>query len=88
MTIAFAVCVPGIIAGVGLFKVRNWARILTLIISVLNIFRIPIGTTLSIYAFWVLMKEETIQMLKGKAQASPLANPHAPFAGAPSDPIE
>jgi hypothetical protein len=26
-------------------------------------------TALSIYAFWVLMKEETIQMLKGKAQA-------------------
>jgi hypothetical protein len=69
MTAAFVVCVPGIIAGVGLFKLRNWARILTLIISVLNMLRIPIGTALSIYAFWVLMKEETIQMFKAKPQA-------------------
>jgi hypothetical protein len=69
MTIAFVICVPGIVAGVGLFKHRNWARILTLIISVLNVFRIPVGTALSIYAFWVLMKEETIQMFKGRAQA-------------------
>jgi len=68
MTIAFVVCVPGVIAGVGLFKLRNWARILTLIVSVFNILRIPIGTSLSIYAFWVLMKEETIQMFKTKVQ--------------------
>jgi len=69
MILAFVVCVPGIIAGVGLFKLRNWARILALIVSVLNVFRIPIGTTLAIYAFWVLMKEETIEMFKGKAQS-------------------
>jgi hypothetical protein len=65
--IAIAVGIPGIIAGIGLLKFRNWARILTLIIAVLNVLRIPFGTALSVYAFWVLMQEETIQLFKSKA---------------------
>ena len=32
------ISLPGIIAGIGLFKRKEWARILTLIISVLNLF--------------------------------------------------
>ncbi len=67
MCIAILVCVPGIIAGVGLLRMRSWARILTLVVSVFNVLRIPIGTSLSIYAFWVLMKEETIQLFKERA---------------------
>ncbi len=66
--IAFVICIPGIIAGVGLLKFRNWARILAIIVAVLNVLRIPFGTALSIYAFWVLMQEETIQLFKAKAQ--------------------
>lgn len=68
LCIAIIVCIPGIIAGIGLLKMRNWARILTLIIAVLNVLRIPFGTALSIYAFWVLMQEESIQLFKTKVQ--------------------
>ena len=68
LCVAFVVCIPGIIGGIGLLKMRNWARILSLIVAVFNVLRIPLGTSLSIYAFWVLMQEETIQLFKPKAQ--------------------
>ena len=35
---------PGIIAGVGLLQLRPWARIVTIILSALNLMNIPIGT--------------------------------------------
>jgi hypothetical protein len=56
------VSVPGIIGGIGLLKGQEWARILVLILSVLNLFNIPIGTAAGIYSIWVLMQEETIQL--------------------------
>lgn len=57
------VSVPGIIGGVGLLKRRPWARILVLIVSVMRLVDIPIGTAIGIYSLWVLMNEETKQLL-------------------------
>jgi hypothetical protein len=54
--------IPGIIAGVGLLKLRPWARILTIILACLDIFSIPIGTALGVYSFWVLMNDKTIKL--------------------------
>lgn len=56
------VSIPGLIAGVGLLKHKNWARILTLIISAIDLLNIPFGTALGIYSIWVLVQEETIQI--------------------------
>jgi hypothetical protein len=56
------VSVPGIIAGIGLFRYQPWARILTLILAVLDLFNIPIGTAVGAYTIWVLMQEETAQL--------------------------
>ena len=53
------ISLPGIIAGFGLMQFKPWARILTLIISALELFSIPFGTALGIYGFWVLLKPET-----------------------------
>ncbi len=50
------ISLPGIIAGFGLMQFKPWARILTLIISALELFSIPFGTALGIYGFWVLLK--------------------------------
>ena len=50
---------PGIIAGLGLIKLRPWARILAIVLSVLNLINIPIGTLLGIYGLWVLCSRET-----------------------------
>jgi hypothetical protein len=49
---------PGIIAGVGLLKFRPWARILTIVLSALNLMNIPFGTILGIYGLWVMLSDE------------------------------
>lgn len=53
---------PGIIAGFGLLKLRPWARLLTIVLSALNLLSIPIGTALGIYGLWVLLQPETERM--------------------------
>jgi hypothetical protein len=50
--------VPGIIAGAGLLKYRPWARILTIVLSALNLMNIPIGTILGVYGLWVMLSED------------------------------
>ena len=64
-----AVSVPGLIAGIGLINFRPWARTLTLVVSAINLFSIPFGTALGIYGFWVLMKDETMALIKAKNPA-------------------
>lgn len=61
LAIAFIVIsVPGILAGLGLYKRKEWARILTLILSVIEIFSFPFGTAIGIYSIWVLIQPETV----------------------------
>jgi hypothetical protein len=45
---------PSIIAGIGLLHFKPWAKILTIVVSVLHLFNIPFGTALGIYGLWVL----------------------------------
>ena len=47
-----------IIAGIGLMKYREWARILTLILAAFMLIGFPFGTAIGIYAFWVLLSSE------------------------------
>lgn len=63
--VTFAVlALPGIIAGIGLFKKKEWARILTLILSVLDLINFPIGTAVGIYSIWALSQTETVELFK------------------------
>ena len=48
-----------LIAGIGLLKFKSWARILALILAILNLLAFPIGTALGIYTLWVLLTKET-----------------------------
>src|ERR1700756_2191177 len=41
--------IPSIIAGVGLLKHREWARILTIILGALHLLGFPIGTAIGVY---------------------------------------
>jgi hypothetical protein len=50
---------PNLIAGIGLKNRRQWARVLTIILSVLNLFQFPIGTALGVYALWALLNEQS-----------------------------
>ncbi len=54
-----AVSLPGVVAGLGLLRYQSWARMLTLIISAVNLVNVPVGTLLGIYGIWVLMQDET-----------------------------
>ncbi len=56
--------IPGIIAGIGLFKRKEWARILTLIVSVLDLVNFPIGTAVGVYSIWALVQPEVVQQFK------------------------
>jgi hypothetical protein len=58
----FITSVPGLIAGIGLLKRRNWARILALILAIPALMIIPIGTAIGIYVIWVLLNEETAKL--------------------------
>ncbi len=58
----FLTSLPEIIGGIGLLKRKGWARILVLIISILDLLNIPIGTAIGIYTIWVLLKDETARL--------------------------
>jgi hypothetical protein len=44
-------------AGVGLMQYQSWGRPLALVMSGINLLKLPFGTALGIYGFWVLLSE-------------------------------
>ena len=56
--------IPGIIAGIGLFKRKEWARILTLILSVLHLLSFPLGTAVGVYSIWALVQTENVELFR------------------------
>jgi len=66
-----AVCffIPGIIAyavtGYGLLNYKGWARILAIILAILNLILFPIGTALGIYTLVIMFNKETEALFNG-----------------------
>ncbi len=54
--------IPSLIGGLGLLKLKSWARYLVLVLGFLNLPGIPVGTALGIYTIWVLLKDETARL--------------------------
>ncbi len=50
---------PSLVAGIGLLNYRPWARIMTMVLSILNLFNVPVGTLLGAYGLWVMLSPET-----------------------------
>jgi len=48
-----------ILAGYGLLKRKPWARILVIVLSVMNLVSVPVGTVIGVYSLWVLLHKET-----------------------------
>jgi hypothetical protein len=69
--------VPGIIGGLGLFKRKEWARILVLILSAIELLNIPFGTALGIYSIWVLVQQDTIRLFRLHPLRSNQSRAHA-----------
>jgi hypothetical protein len=63
---------PGIFAGIGLLKYRPWARILTIVLSALNLINFPFGTILGIYGLYVMLSEEGARLFISKPSAAVL----------------
>ncbi|HML16241.1 MAG TPA: hypothetical protein VK419_04415 [Bryobacteraceae bacterium] len=56
--VVLVISLPGLIAGIGLLNFQPWARILTIIISAIELPGFPIHTALGIYGLWVLLSNE------------------------------
>jgi len=50
---------PTFILGFGLYNLRPWARILGLVLAAIHLLNVPVGTIISVYAFWVLLNPQT-----------------------------
>jgi hypothetical protein len=47
------------ICGYGILKHKSWARIFAIILSAMSLIKIPFGTALGIYGFWIMFNKET-----------------------------
>ena len=47
---------PGIAAGYGLLRRKNWGRIVAIAIAAINLFSFPVGTVLGAYILFVLLQ--------------------------------
>src|SRR5260370_4213975 len=61
---------PGLIGGIGLIQFKPWARIVIIVLSVLDLFNIPFGTALGIYGLWCLLNKETEAMFSSQSLAA------------------
>jgi hypothetical protein len=64
------ISLPGLIAGIGLLRLRPWARILGIVVAVVNLIHIPLGTIVGIYGLWVLFNKDTERLFSGAAAPS------------------
>jgi hypothetical protein len=46
------------VTGYGLLKVRNWGRVLAIVMAFLMLLDLPFGTALGVYTLWVLLPAE------------------------------
>jgi len=59
---------PGVIAGFGLIELQPWARMLTIVLSALELMSVPFGTLLGIYGLWVLLSPGGEQLFRRQSQ--------------------
>ena len=62
---------PGVIAyilaGYGLLNYKSWARILAIILAILNLILFPIGTALGIYTLVIMFNNEAESLFRGES---------------------
>jgi len=62
--VLLVISLPGVIAGIGLLQFRSWARILTIVLSVLDLIHVPFGTALGVYGLWVLLSQGSERLFR------------------------
>jgi hypothetical protein len=71
LIVVLALSIPGIIAGIGLLSYQPWARILTIVLSVVDLISIPFGTALGIYGLWILFSPDGVRLFEQRGVTSP-----------------
>ena len=66
-----ALALPSVVIGIGLLRLRPWARIAGIVISVLSLMAIPFGTILGVYGLWVLFSRDTERLFMTPASPAP-----------------
>jgi len=65
---------PAVIVGIGLFRLRPWARIGGIVLSFFHLIWIPVGTIIGVYSLWVLFSKDAERLF------TPAGTPAAPPA--------
>jgi hypothetical protein len=63
--------IPSVVAGIGLLRLSSWARVLALVMSVLNLLHFPLGTVVGAYGLWVLLSPGTERLFVARPPAAP-----------------
>ncbi|MHC1763915.1 MAG: hypothetical protein AB9869_06350 [Verrucomicrobiia bacterium] len=50
--------IPGIIGGWALLAGKEWARVLIIVLGILELIHFPLGTALGVYTLWIMFAEE------------------------------
>ena len=66
-----ALALPAVIVGIGLFRMRPWARIGGIVLSIFHLIWIPIGTIIGVYSLWVLFSKDSERLFA----ATPITAP-------------
>jgi hypothetical protein len=67
VTFLVVLSLPGILTGIGLLRLRPWARIAGIVLSILHLMMIPFGTIVGVYGLWVLFSKETERLFDAQA---------------------
>ena len=70
VTFLIVLSLPSVIIGIGLLRIRPWARIGGIVISILGLMAIPFGTIVGAYGLWVLFSADTERLFTGQAIAA------------------
>jgi hypothetical protein len=61
---------PSLITGYGLLYFRQWARIVGIVLSAVNLINVPLGTVVGAYGLWVLLNKETERLFNTTSASS------------------
>ena len=67
--VILAVSVPEIIIGYGVYRLRPWARLAGIVLSILSLLVFPFGTALGVYGLWVLFSKDGARLFTTPANA-------------------
>jgi uncharacterized membrane protein (DUF2068 family) len=63
-SLMFIFAVAGIIGAIGILKQRRWARYVLLVLGAIWAIKAPVGTALGVYTFYVLTRDEIVNVLQ------------------------